>query len=506
MVGKPTSTALSRRKLALGIATLAVIGGMVGSPFLTSALARPDPAHTQFSGPEDARPTSFADMIEAVKPAVVNISTTGKSPMLKFRSQPEFQIPPGSPFEDFFERFFGERFSNRPNQGQRDVHAVGSGFVVDPQGYVVTNYHVIKGADEITVITNNGDRHPATRIGHDEKTDLAVLKIEMDTPLDYVEFGDSDQVRVGDWVVAIGNPFGLGGTATTGIVSARGRYIQSGPLDDFLQIDAPINRGNSGGPLFDTRGRVIGVNTAIFSPNGGNVGIGFAIPASMASSVVSKLRTNGFVDRGWLGVQIQELTDDLAESLGLNSRAGALVASVVDDSPAQRGGVRTGDVILRYADQVVDNMRDLPRLVADTPADRKVDLEVWRDGKTRRLSVTIDATPQPKRVADGADSGGAATPPRLGVTLSPLTDELRARYRIDGDSEGVLVVDVTPGSPAARKGVRPGDVIKRVGTNAVSKPGEVAAAVRRAAAEDRHSVLLLIERSGNDRFVAVKFA
>ncbi|MDH3637435.1 MAG: DegQ family serine endoprotease [Gammaproteobacteria bacterium] len=506
MLGKPQLTAPRRRTFTSAILALTVVTGLAGAPFLTSALAKPTAAHTQLKEAGDLRPASFAEMIDAVKPAVVNISATGKNPNAQFGSRPEFQIPPGSPFEDFFERFFSEPYSNPPGHGtQRDVHAVGSGFIVDPEGYVVTNYHVIKGADEIAVITNSGDRHPAKLVGRDEKTDLALLKIDAGAPLAYVEFGDSDGVRVGDWVVAIGNPFGLGGTATTGIVSARGRDIRSGPLDEFLQIDAPINRGNSGGPLFDTSGRVIGVNTAIFSPNGGNVGIGFAIPASMASSVIEKLQTNGFVDRGWLGVQIQELTDDLAESLGLSSREGALVASVVKDSPAERGGLKTGDVIVNYDGQAVKRMRDLPRLVADTPAKREVRVKVWRDGENRTVAITVDAAPQSEVVARAADSEATAKP-RLGVTLSALTDDLRTRYRISSNAEGVLVVDVAPDSPAGKKGVRPGDLIKRVGAEQVSEPGEVVTAVRRAADQDRKSVLLLIERSGNDRFVAVKFA
>ena len=506
MVGKTQFNAPSRRKTTSAVLALAVVAGLTGVPFLTSALAKPGPAHTQLQAAVDVRPGSFAAIIEAVKPAVVNISTTGKSSVPEPRARPEFRIPPGSPFEDFFERFFSEPFSGPQQDGvERNIQAVGSGFIVDPDGYVVTNYHVISRADEITVITNSGDRHAARLVGHDEKTDLALLKIDTDAPLPYVEFGDSDDVRVGDWVIAIGNPFGLGGTATTGIVSARGRDIQSGPLDDFLQIDAPINRGNSGGPLFDTSGRVIGVNTAIFSPNGGNVGIAFAIPASMAGTVVEKLQTQGYVDRGWLGVQIQELTDDLAASFGLSSREGALVASVVEDSPAERGGLKPGDVILNYDGQAVERMRDLPRLVADTPAQRDVSVKVWRNGESRTLGVNIGAAPRTQVVASNADPDATAKP-RLGINLSALTDELRARFRISPSAKGVLVVDVAPGSPAARKGVRAGDLIKRVGAQPVSEPGEVVAAVRQAADQDSNIVVLLIERSGNERFVAVKFA
>ncbi len=507
MFGKTRSGAPRRRKTMAALLVAAAVIGAAGVPFLASALVKPSPAHTQLSAAVEVRPGSFAPIIAAVQPAVVAISTTGKTAMFGPRARPEFRVPPGSPFEDFFERFFREPLpeGHGERELERDVKAVGSGFIVDPDGYVVTNFHVINNADDITVITTAGDEYPAQLVGHDEKTDLALLKVEAGSPLAYVEFGDSDDVRVGDWVIAIGNPFGLGGTATTGIVSARGRDIRSGPLDDFIQVDAPINRGNSGGPLFDTGGRVIGVNTAIFSPNGGNVGIAFAIPASLAGPVVAKLQAKGYVDRGWLGVQIQELTDDLASSFGLAEPAGALVVSVVEDSPADRGGLQAGDIILRYDGEAVERMRDLPRLVADTPAQSGVTLDIWRGGAARAIPITIGMAPRPV-VAAALDDTGATAKPQLGINLSALTDDLRARFRLSPEAHGVVVTAVMPGSPAAQKGLRAGDLIKRVGADSVSEPREVATAVRKAVDQHRDTVVLLIERSGNERFVAVKFA
>ncbi len=341
----------------------------------------------------------FADLVQAVKPAVVNISTTGRTKSKRIPGL-DRQLPQ---LEEFFHRFFGEppegfhRDHNTQPHGQphrqphtqpreRTTTAVGSGFIIDPEGLVVTNYHVIDGADEIEVVFDDGTRRPATLKGRDAKTDLALLQVSTDKPLPYLKFGDSDAARVGDWVIAIGNPFGLGGTTTSGIISARGRDIQSGPLDDFIQIDASINRGNSGGPLFNIKGEVIGVNSAIYSPNGGSVGIGFAIPSSMASNVIAQLRDSGVVQRGFLGVQIQTVSEEISESLGLEKATGALVTQVNTDSPAEKAGLQAGDVILTYDGKEVRKMRDLPKLVARSKKETEVDIEIWRDDRTQNFA------------------------------------------------------------------------------------------------------------------------
>lgn len=495
-------TSRLRERLIVLTAIVAIVGGIVGTMTFTPVLAKTEPAHSKAVAVERA---SFADLIEAVSPAVVAVSTSGKAPSEQ-RLTPDFQLPPGSPFEEFFERFFGgpDFHGGQGNIPPRKFRAQGSGFIIDPAGTVITNHHVIKGAEEITVITDSGEEYQAELKGYDQKTDLAVLQIDLDEPLPYVEFGESDSARVGDWVIAIGNPFGLGGTATTGIISARGRDINAGPLDDFLQIDAPINRGNSGGPLFDANGKVIGVNTAIFTPNGGNVGIGFAIPSSMASNVIDQLMAKGYVDRGWLGVQIQGLTPDLAESLGLPAENGALIASVVTDSPAEKAGLQAGDVILKFNGISIDKLRDLPRLVAETRADSEVEVEIWRDGRSRDLVVTVgeSQSEEPLQLA----AGDKPSQKRLGLVLAELDESTRSQYRVGQNTDGVLVIQVAPNSPAAEKGLRPGDVIKKVGNSAVSKPSEVIAEVKKASAQDRKSVLLLVERNGSDRFVAVGIA
>ena len=449
-------------------------------------------------------PGSFADLVVAIKPAVVNISTTGRAKLGKFQMQ-QFQLPEGSPFEEFFRHFFeGPNGQPRsPNHGQQHPKskALGSGFIVDSSGYVVTNNHVIDSADEITVILDDGTQLTAKLKGRDPKTDLALLKVESDKPLPYVEFGDSDSSRVGDWVIAIGNPFGLGGTTTTGIISARGRDIQSGPLDDFIQVDAPINRGNSGGPLFDTKGNVIGINTAIFSPNGGSVGIGFAIPAALARPVIDQLREHGKATHGWLGVQIQAVSKEIADSLGLKKPSGALVARLVKDSPAEAAGLQVGDVILEFDGKDIVKMKELPRVVAATKTDKKADVVVWRNGERKTLEVEVGSGPDAEPVADSSSDQAPDQKAKLGLKLSSLTAEVRRNYGIDKKVQGVVVTAVEPGSPSAKKGLRIGDVIKRIGQAKVSTPQEAVDAVDKA---DASVILLLVSRRGNDRFVALK--
>lgn len=487
------------KSIAAAVA-LSVSAALITTQLQSTALATTAPAPIQADGIRSA-PGSFADLIEQVKPAVVNISVRGKVHHMTPPSMPEFRFPPGSPFEDFFERFFEERGEAAP---ARKTQALGSGFIIDPSGYIVTNNHVVDGAEEVAVILDDGTRYDAQFRGADPKTDLALLKIDADEPLPFVEFGDSENSRVGDWIVAIGNPFGLGGTATTGIISARGRDIQSGPFDDFIQIDAPINRGNSGGPLFDTQGRVIGVNAAIFSPTGGNVGIGFAIPSNLATSVIHQLKAEGKVVRGWLGVQIQTVTEDIADGLGLEEDQGALVSSVVADSPAERAGIKVGDVILKYGENEVAKMKDLPRLVADTRANDPVKMEIWRAGERLSVDVVIGSMSSNDQVA--SNDQGADPEMRLGLSLAPLTTDYRLRFRLPEEAEGVLIVDVEQGSPAADKGLRRGDVIKMVGHTRVSHPDDVIQEVKQAAREKQDAILLLVSRGGTERFVAVRFA
>ena len=455
-------------------------------------------------------PSSFSEIVERVQPAVVNVATTGKTKAMPGTEGQTFKmpkLPEGSPFGDFFRDYF----ENNPGLSQggdaeREFQAAGSGFIIAPEGYVVTNNHVVEHADKIEVILHDGSRYPAKIKGRDPKTDLALLKIEVDKPLSYVELGNSDGTKVGDWVIAVGNPFGLGGTVTAGIISARGRDIHSGPFDDFLQIDAPINRGNSGGPLFNTQGRVIGINTAIYSSGGGSVGIGFAIPANMAKDVITQLKTAGSVARGWLGVQIQPVTEEIAESLGLKKKQGALVASVMPDSPASRGGIKPGDVIVQMNGEALDDFRDLPKLVANTKAGSEATLEVLRQGKTHRLEIEIGSMPSDEVKVASAGSDVASDSGKLGIYLAELTPEARKRYDIPNDSEGVLVTDVERDSPAAKAGIRAGNLINMVGQEQVKTPDEVVDKVREAALAKRSSVLLLLEQEGEKRFIAVKFA
>ena len=460
-------------------------------------------------------PPTFADLAERLLPAVVNISTTqtikaDRNQQGDRRRGPEIpQFPPGSPFEEFFKDFF-DRQQQRPDSAPRRAQSLGSGFVVDASGYIVTNNHVIADADEIKVILHDDTQLNAKVIGRDTKTDLALLKVEPAKPLTAVKFGNSDQTRVGDWVLAIGNPFGLGGSVTAGIVSARARDINAGPYDDFLQTDASINRGNSGGPMFNLQGEVIGINTAIFSPSGGSVGIGFAIPSSLAKPVVEQIRKHGRVRRGWLGVQIQSVTDEIAESLGLDKAKGALVARVTENSPAAKGKVESGDVIVRFDGKDVPDMKRLPRLVAETPVDKTVKVDLWRKGKQLSLDVKIGELEETEQVAaapkdgkKGPSATNAATGEALGMTLSAITPELRERYDIAEKTKGVVITKVNDGSSAAERGVRAGDVIVEIGQEEVSSPAQIAQKVKDARTAGRKSVLVMIERQGEQRFVGL---
>jgi serine protease Do len=488
-----TTTALA------GAVALAVAGGHWAVAQANVAAA----SLAQGSSAPRAGAHEFADVVARVKGAVVNVTVAEKA--AKGHGHPRMAIPEDGPAADLFRRFFGEK--GMPDLGDmapREVQGQGSGFIVDPAGYIVTNHHVVEGAKEITVSLADGSKHKAEVKGSDEKTDIAVLKIDAGKPLPHVEFGNSDDTRIGDWVLAVGNPFGLGGTVTAGIVSARGRDIQSGPYDDYLQVDAPINRGNSGGPLFDTTGRVVGINTAIFSPSGGSVGIGFAIPASIAASVVDQLRSDGRIERGWLGVLLQPVSAEVAESLGLAGEGGTLVANVEPDSPAAKAGLEPGDVVLAVNGRPLESVKALARAVADTRPGTKLTLQVSREQKSRDVPVVIGSPPADGRVASATEPADAGSTPRLGLALAPLTPESRAQFGIETGKQGVVVARVERDSPAARAGIRPGSLISMVGQRPVNAPEDVVRAVAAAAAEKRPSVLLLVEVDGEKSFVPVR--
>jgi serine protease Do len=485
---------LALRKIGSGVAAAGLLSGALVLTLLGPA------------GAADA-PASFADLAAKVTPAVVNISS--KHHMAQVGDvngdQPfPFSAPPGSPFEDFF-RHFNER---QHRQGNMTQTALGSGFIIDPSGYVVTNNHVVDDATDINVTLTTGKSYPAKLIGTDKKTDLALLKIDSPTALPSVTFGDSDAVRVGDWVMAVGNPFGLGGSVTSGIVSARGRDINSGPFDDYLQIDASINQGNSGGPTFSMNGEVIGINTAIYSPNGGSVGIGFAIPSNLAKPIIATLRDKGSIERGWLGVQIQAVTPEIASALGLDRDQGAIVAAVTPDSPAAKAGLKSGDVILAFNRKDVTHMRDLPRLVAGSPVGETAELTVWRDHAKKTVSVQIAKLADDKVAAnDNQQVNPSASPVgTLGLTLASLTPDLRQQFGIDEAVNGVVVTSVADEGPAAKQGLQPGDVIEQVGSAPVATPEQVASLAKAAQAEKRNAVLLLVNRQGDEMFVALKMA
>ena len=448
-------------------------------------------------------PESVADLAEDLQEAVVNISTT--QTLKGSRGIPMPHVPKGSPFEEFFDDLFNKQ---QQQELPRKVSSLGSGFVIDSSGIVVTNNHVIEGADEIVINLNDGSKLAVTRIiGRDPKTDLALLKVEPKKPLKALKFGDSTQMRIGDWVMAIGNPFGLGGTVTVGIISAKKRDINAGPYDEFLQTDAAINRGNSGGPLFNMDGQVIGVNTAIISPTGGSIGIGFAIPASTAMHVIGQLREFGETRRGWLGVRIQTVTDEIADSLGMNAPKGALIASITPGSPAATAGLEPTDVIVRFDDQDVMQMRGLPRIVARTPIGKSVDVEVLRKGQTQRFRVKVGRLPEGEETAPQTSEKKEPKDEKellLGLSIAPMSDELRSRYEISKKVNGVVITHVDPKSDAAEKDIKEGQVIVEVTQQEVKSPSDVTSRLKTVEKEGRNSVLLLIsDAKGDLRFVAI---
>ena len=462
---------------------------------------------------------SFAPLVKKVSPAVVNISVTQSGGSDTMAEEPEQGTSPGfpnSPFDEFLRRFFDQQNPNGQRHlfpqmpgGQAHRIALGSGFIIDPSGYVVTNSHVVGDASKVEVTLQDDSKYPAKIIGRDPKTDIALLKIKADKSLPYVTFGDSSTAQVGDWVMAVGNPFGLGGTVTTGIISARGRDIHSGPFDDFLQIDAPINRGNSGGPTFNLDGQVIGINTAIYSPNGGSVGIGFAVPSNIAKTVVAQLEEHGKVNRGWLGVQIQEVTPAIASSLGLQGEHGALVAVVTPDSPGAKAGLKQGDVILTFNGSEISRLHDLPRLVAETAPDTGAKMKIWRSGKTLELQATLGELPNNEQVAsttDGREQDESARADALGMHLAPLSSQLRRELHTGKDVQGVVITRVDPASAAADVGLSEGDVVLAIDQQPVKTPQEAAAKLKEAAASPKKSALLLLNRHGTTQYVGVNLS
>ncbi|MEO9685515.1 MAG: Do family serine endopeptidase [Tateyamaria sp.] len=448
-----------------------------------------------------ARPDSLAPLAEQISPSVVNITT---STVIEGRTGPEGVAPEGSPFEDFF-----REFQDRDGQDGRPRRssALGSGFVISEDGFIVTNNHVIDGADEILIEFFNGDELEATLIGTDPNTDIALLKVDADGPLPFVPFGDSDVARVGDWVVAMGNPLGQGFSVSAGIVSARNRAL-SGTYDDYIQTDAAINRGNSGGPLFNMDGQVIGVNTAILSPNGGSIGIGFSMASNVVTNVVDQLQEFGETRRGWLGVRIQDVTEDIAEAIGLDPVAGALVTSV-PDGPALDAGMKDGDVITSFAGVDVQDTRGLVRQVGNSPVGETVRVVVFRDGETVTLRVTLGR----REEAEGAVPAVAveedeapeapATKEVLGLTLSTLTDEMRTELGVNEDQEGLVVTDVVETSEAYEKGLRAGDVITEAGQQKVTSIASFETRLAEVEEAGRKSLLLLVRRGSDPRFVAL---
>jgi serine protease Do len=494
------------------VARAALLG--VSFALVTPALPLMQPAAAR------SAPDSFADLAAKLLPAVVNVSST--QTITAKNNGPEMPLfPPGSPFEQFFKDFLNHNHQGQGGGGGggddsqsapvRRAQSLGSGFIIDPAGYIVTNNHVIEGADSVSVTLQDGTTLKATIVGRDESGDLALLKVKSDKPLPTVAFGDSSASRVGDWVLAIGNPFGLGGTVTAGIVSARGRDIHQGQYDDFIQTDAAINRGNSGGPLFNMDGQVIGINTAIFSPSGGSIGIGFSIPSNMAKLTISQLKQYGHARRGWLGVKIQQVTPDIAESLGLKDASGAMVAGLTDGGPAEKAKIHAGDIILKFDGQDVKEMHNLPRIVADTDVGKEVPVVLWRDGKEVTVQTTLaERPPDTQLAAADATKPVDTTKPTniagLGLKVAPVSQDLKDKYQLQDGQKGVVITDVSPNTPAADRGLKPGDVIMEVQQGEVASPGDVEKQVDAARKADRKFVLMLIQREGGVQYVPLSLS
>jgi serine protease Do len=469
------------RAFSLALAILGLVA------VTTTAMARP-------------APDSFADLTAKLLPSVVNISTSQTLKAPPKGSIPD--LPPDSPLSELFKNFLGR--GGRPQH----VTSLGSGFIIDPSGYIVTNNHVIENAEQITVTLSDDSTLPAKLVGRDVKTDLALLKVQPKKPLPATKFGDSDKARIGDWVIAIGDPFGIGSSVTAGIVSARNRDINAGPYDDFIQTDAPINRGNSGGPLFDMDGNVIGINSQIFSPSGGSVGIGFAIPSNLARDVVQQLRQFGVARRGWIGATVQAVTDELVQAFNLPSRAGALVTRVAGGSPAAKAGLVNGDLITSFDGKAITDNRALPRIVANTPIGKTVNVDVLRRGRKVSYRLTVQKLADDTQADKPVKAPPAPKPQsrlqRMGLSLGPLDDAGRGRFRIGRTVQGVLVTSVDSGSAADDKNMRPGDVIVQVQGAGVKTPDDVVKAVEAAAKSGKPVALFLVSRGGEVTYVGLR--
>lgn len=494
-------TKILRATRVAPVAALIALGGLSSAPVILAQEARAE------------GPASVADLAERLAGAVVNISTSRSTDGGASGRVPLPKLPEGSPLQEFFDDFFQDE--PEQEQGPRQAQSLGSGFVIDAEeGIVVTNNHVISGADEIVVNFTDGGKLDAELLGVDTKTDLAVLKIDPSKrKLQDVPFGDSDRMRIGDWVMAIGNPFGLGGTVTVGIVSARNREIGSGPYDDFIQTDAAINRGNSGGPLFNMDGEVIGINTAIISPTGGSIGIGFSIPSALAIKVVDQLREFGETRRGWLGVRIQEVTDEIAESLGMGKAMGAMVSGVIEGGPVDDGSIQPGDVIVEFDGKAVDNVRELPRIVAESPVGKEVDVVVVRKGEEETVRVTLGrledgeklASAETKTDTPAGESEAVSSAAVLGMHMATLDDQLREQFEITADVSGVVITKVDEGSPASTKGVAAGDVIVEIAQATVSTPKEALDRLEELKGQGRRNALLMLaSKNGELRFVTLR--
>ena len=455
-----------------------------------SLAATPPPLAVAPANPQPG----FGPLVAKVKPAVVQIAIVSQAQGEDGQDLQQVMpdLPP--PFRDMFRHRFGQG-------GQmREQRALGSGFIVDPAGYIVTNNHVVDGAREVSVTLTDGNKYKAKVIGRDPKTDLALVKIDAGHSLPYVAFGDSDKARIGDWVIAVGNPFGLGGSVSAGILSARGRNLNSGPYDNFLQIDAPINPGNSGGPIFDATGRVIGISTAIYSPSGGSVGIGFGVPSNLAEKIAAQLRDGGKVERGWLGVSMQPMTDSLAKAVGRKSADGVLVNEVMAEGPAAKAGLKQGDVVVAINGQAIHDPRDLATQVAGLKSGDSAKFGIWRDGRERNLTVTIGSQPTDQTAAlnDAAGEEG-----KVGLSLAPLTPELRNRFGLEAGAKGAVVAEVASDSKAEESGVQPGDVIVGVAGKSVANPGQAVDAIKSAQHAKKEAITLLVMRNGTTYYLAL---
>ncbi len=480
-----------------GTALALVLGGAVLGGSLD--LTRSTPAFADAVQVQGVEPLSFADVVEKVRPAVVSVRVKSVAQVADNQDIPFFDLPPDSPMERFFRQFRQQNPQLQTPQA-RPTMSLGSGFFISEDGYVVTNNHVIDGEQSVTVITDDGTEYNAKVIGKDDRTDLALLKVDANTTFTYVKFAQGEP-RVGDWVVAVGNPFGLGGTVTAGIISAHGRNIGAGPYDDFLQIDAAVNRGNSGGPAFNFKGEVVGINTAIFSPSGGNVGIAFAIPATTAQRVVGDLMKSGSVVRGWLGVQIQSVTKDIADGLQMPDAKGALIAEIQPNSPAEGTDLKVGDAIIAVDGQPVKDSRDLAVRISDMPPGATAKITYWRDGAQHDVDVKLGTLPPQDQLASLDNSA-----PQSGAAATSALNDFGLAVGLSDDNSSVVVTDVDPNGQAAERGLQPGDTILSVGDSAVTKPSDVESMISKAKADGLKAVLLRVKSGDRTQFVALSFA